>query len=80
VMNPFLAAGLALPVVGLPTAAIALYVAVRLLIRWEPNAGPARFLAPLVQRYRPGPDPDRPAWPLHRPTPAPRDAHSMADE
>lgn len=80
VMNPFLAAGLALPIVGLPTAAIAIYVAVRLLIRWRPDAGPARFLAPFVQRYRPGPDPDRPARSPYRPTPAPRDAHSTADE
>jgi len=53
VMNPFLAAGLALPIVGLPTATIAAYVAVRLVIRWRPDAGPARFLAPLVERYRP---------------------------
>jgi hypothetical protein len=52
VMNPFLAAGLALPVVGLPTAAIALYVAVRLLIRWGPDTVPSRFLAPFVAPYR----------------------------
>ena len=80
VMNPVLAVGLSLPVVGLPTAAIAAYAALRLVIRWAPPGGPARFLAPLVQRYRPGPDPDRPAWPLYRPTPAPPDAHSTADE
>jgi hypothetical protein len=52
VMNPFLAVGLALPVVGLPTAAVALYVAVRLLIRWGPDTVPSRFLAPFVAPYR----------------------------
>jgi hypothetical protein len=52
VMNPFLAVGLALPVVGLPTAAVALYVAVRLLIRWGPDTVSSRFLAPFVAPYR----------------------------
>jgi hypothetical protein len=79
VMNPILAVGLSVPVVGLPTAAIAAYAAVRLLIRWRPAAGPARFLAPFVERYRPGAEPDRPAWPLHRPAPAPPGAPPLTE-
>jgi len=79
VMNPFLAAGLALPVVGLPTAAIALYAAVRLLIRWEPDTLPARFLAPFVKRYRPDDLPNRPAWPFHRPAPVPPGAPTLTE-
>ncbi|MHB8459435.1 MAG: hypothetical protein ACYDAK_06405 [Candidatus Limnocylindrales bacterium] len=53
-VNPILAVGLALPIVGLPTATIAAYVAVRLIIRWAPTARPARLLASLVEPYRQG--------------------------
>jgi hypothetical protein len=76
VMNPMLAVGLSLPVVGLPTAAIAAYAAVRVVIRWAPPGGPARFLAPLVERYRPDDVPDRPAWPFNRPAPVQAEARS----
>jgi hypothetical protein len=79
VMNPFLAAGLALPVVGLPTAAMAAYAALRLVIRWAPPGGPARFLAPFVERYRPGAEPDKPAWPFHRPAPVPPGTPLLAE-
>jgi len=79
VMNPILAVGLSLPVVGLPTAAIAAYAALRLVIRWAPPGGPARFLAPFVERYRPDDVPDRPAWPFHRPAPVPPGAPLLAE-
>ena len=74
VMNPFLAAGLALPVVGLPTAAIALYAALRLLIRWGPDTVPAHFLAPFVQPYRRLDTPGAPATAPGRSSPPPTGA------
>lgn len=77
-MSPILAAGLALPVVGLPTATVAVYATLRVALRRAPAGRAARFFAPLVERYRPGADPDRPAWPLHRPTPAQREVLSPA--
>jgi hypothetical protein len=50
--SPILAVGLALPIVGLPTATIATYVAVRFALRWLPTGRAARVLAPLVAPYR----------------------------
>lgn len=79
-MSPILAAGLSLPIAGLPTATIAVYTAVRVAVRWAPPGGPARFLAPFVERYRPDDLPDRPAWPLHRPTPIQPEAPSPAGD
>jgi hypothetical protein len=78
-MSPILAAGLALPIVGLPTATIAVYAALRVAIRWAPGGRAARFLGPLIERYRTGAEPDRPAWPLHRPIPVQPEAPSPAE-
>ena len=78
-VSPILAAGLALPIAGLPTAAIAVYAVMRVAIRREPGGRAARFLGPLIVRYRPGAEPDRPAWPLHRPTPVHPEAPSPAE-
>ena len=77
VMNPVLAAGLALPVVGLPTAAVALYVAVRLLIRWGPDTLPARFLAPFVAPYRRLDAPGAPVLAPGHPSPSQTGAPSL---
>ena len=51
-INPILAIGLALPVVGLPTVTIAIYVAMRVVLRWRPGGRLARAVGPLVEPYR----------------------------
>ncbi len=51
VLNPILAIGLALPVVGLPTATIAMYVAIRVIVRRTPNGRLSRILTPLHAPY-----------------------------
>ena len=79
-VSPILAVGLALPIVGLPTATIAVYVAMRLAIRWAPAERTARVLAPLVEPYRRHDDPDASPPPSHRPRPPKLEEPSRAVE
>jgi hypothetical protein len=61
-LNPILALGLSAPLIGLPTATVAVYAAARLALRWMPSLDPRWPLEALVEPYRqwrqeaPGPD------------------------
>jgi len=56
-LNPILGVGLAVPVVGVPTLTIALYVVARIVIRRAPGGWAGRILEPLVEPYRRCKDP-----------------------
>ncbi|MHB8459139.1 MAG: hypothetical protein ACYDB6_03630 [Candidatus Limnocylindrales bacterium] len=54
IMNPLLAIGLSVPVVGLPVVTVATYAALRIALRWLPNGRLARLAGPFLRRYVPG--------------------------